>query len=47
LISKYIADAVLNGQAQRDGENASEEAIAVTMGDAEYQKVQEDIASAE
>ena len=33
LISKYVADAVLRGQAQRDGENASEEALAAAMGD--------------
>jgi small subunit ribosomal protein S2 len=47
LISKYVADAVLRGQAQRDGENASEEAIAAAMGEAEYEKIQEDITSAE
>ena len=47
LISKYISDAVLNGQAQRDGENASEEAISASMGDAMFQKIEEDSVSAE
>jgi small subunit ribosomal protein S2 len=47
LISKYVADAVLRGQAQRDGENASEEAMTAVMSDTEYEKIQEDIASAE
>jgi small subunit ribosomal protein S2 len=47
LISKYIADAVLQGQAQRDGENASEESIAASMSVAEYEKVQGDNAAAE
>lgn len=47
LISKYVADAVLRGQAQRDGEDASEEAITAAMSDTEYEKIQEDIASAE
>ncbi len=35
LISKYMADAVLKGQAGRDGEEASEEAIAAAHGDVE------------
>ncbi len=35
LISKYMAEAVLKGQAGRDGEEASDEAIAAAHGDAE------------
>lgn len=34
LISHYIAEAILAGQAMREGEEASEEAIAAAMGDA-------------
>jgi small subunit ribosomal protein S2 len=34
LISHNIAEAVLTGQAMRDGEGASEEAVAAAMGDA-------------
>jgi small subunit ribosomal protein S2 len=34
LISYHIAEAVLAGQAMRDGEAASDEAIAAAMGDA-------------
>ena len=34
LISNYIAEAVLTGQAQKDGEEASDEAVAAAMGDA-------------
>lgn len=34
LISHYIAEAVLAGQASRDGDEASDEAIAAAMGDA-------------
>ncbi|MBW1637283.1 MAG: 30S ribosomal protein S2 [Deltaproteobacteria bacterium] len=34
LISNHIAEAVLTGQAEKDGEDASEEAIAAAMGDA-------------
>ncbi|OGR18467.1 MAG: 30S ribosomal protein S2 [Desulfobacterales bacterium GWB2_56_26] len=34
LISHHIAEAVLAGQAMRDGEEASEEAVAAAMGDA-------------
>lgn len=34
LISYHLAEAVLAGQAMRDGEEASEEAIAAAMGDA-------------
>ncbi|MFH0782064.1 MAG: 30S ribosomal protein S2 [Pseudomonadota bacterium] len=33
LISHYIAEAVLAGQAMRDGDEASEEAVAAAMGD--------------
>jgi small subunit ribosomal protein S2 len=35
LISYHVAEAILTGQAHRDGENASEEAIAASMGDVE------------
>jgi len=35
LISMHVAEAVLAGQALRDGENASEEAIAASMGEVE------------
>ncbi len=35
LLSSYLADAVLRGQAARDGEEASEEAMAAAHGDAE------------
>lgn len=35
LVSSYLADAVLRGQAAKDGEQASEEAIAAAHGDAE------------
>ena len=34
LISHHIAEAVLAGQAMRDGDEASEEAVAAAMGDA-------------
>ncbi|MGW8194035.1 MAG: 30S ribosomal protein S2, partial [Desulforhopalus sp.] len=34
LLSHHIAEAVLAGQASRDGEEASEEAVAAAMGDA-------------
>ncbi len=34
VLSHHIAEAVLAGQAMRDGENASEEAVAAAMGDA-------------
>ena len=33
LISYHVAEAVLTGQAQRDGENASDEAVAASMAD--------------
>ena len=35
LISHYVAEAVLQGQAMRDGEEASEEAVEAAMADAE------------
>jgi small subunit ribosomal protein S2 len=35
LISMHVAEAILTGQALRDGENASEEAIAASMGESE------------
>jgi len=34
LITNHIAESVLTGQAEKDGEDASEEAIAAAMGDA-------------
>lgn len=34
LLSHHVAEAVLAGQAMRDGEEASEEAVAAAMGDA-------------
>ena len=34
LISNHVAEAVLTGQALKDGEEASEEAVAAAMGDA-------------
>ena len=37
LMSMHVAEAVLTGQALRDGENASEEAIAASMGEVESQ----------
>lgn len=33
LLSHHVAEAVLSGQAMRDGEDASEEAVAAAMGD--------------
>ncbi|MBT8347015.1 MAG: 30S ribosomal protein S2 [Desulfofustis sp.] len=35
LVSYYVAEAVLQGQAMRDGEEASEEAVEAAMADAE------------
>ncbi len=46
LISKYIADAVLTGSASRDGDEASEEAIAAAVGDAGQAPVAEEEAAA-
>jgi small subunit ribosomal protein S2 len=34
LLSHHVAEAILSGQAMRDGEEASEEAVAAAMGDA-------------
>ena len=39
LISHYVAEAVLQGQAMRDGEEASEEAVEAAMADAEQDSV--------
>jgi len=39
LLSHHVAEAVLAGQALRDGENASEEAVAAAMGDAGQEMV--------
>ena len=48
LISYHIAEAVLAGQALRDGEDASEEAVAASMGDAGSEMVEEsEVAEAE
>ncbi len=33
LISQYVAESILTGQAQRDGDNASDEAMAAAMAD--------------
>ncbi len=42
LISYHVADAVLAGQALRDGENASDEAVAAAMGDAGSDMIKEE-----
>lgn len=42
LISNYIAEAVLAGSAARDGENASEEAIAAAVGETEQDAAAEE-----
>ncbi len=34
LISGFVAESILSGQAQRDGDDASDEAVAAAMGDA-------------
>lgn len=47
LISSCIADAILAGVAMREGEDASEEAVAAVMSDAEYEKMQEGADSVE
>ncbi len=47
LLSSYVADAVLAGVAMREGDNASEEAIAAAMGDTEDEKMEQDIKSEE
>lgn len=41
LISHHIAEAVLAGQALKDGEDASEEAVAAAMGDAGSEMAEE------
>lgn len=41
ILSHHVAEAVLKGQALRDGENASEEAVAAAMGDAGEEMVSE------
>lgn len=40
LLSHHVAEAVLSGQALRDGEDASEEAVAAAMGDAGSEMVE-------
>ncbi|BCL59804.1 30S ribosomal protein S2 [Desulfomarina profundi] len=47
LISHHIAEAVLAGQAMKDGEDASEEAVAAAMGDAGSEMAEAPIESAE
>ncbi|WP_457576731.1 30S ribosomal protein S2 [Desulfomarina sp.] len=47
LISHHIAEAVLAGQAMKDGEDASEEAVAAAMGDAGSEMAEETVESAE
>ncbi len=42
LISHYVAEAVLQGQAMRDGEDASDEALESAMADGDEDVVQED-----
>ncbi len=46
LISSYIAEAVLRGKAAKDGEDASEEAMAAAHGDAGVQ-VEEEVEASE
>jgi len=43
LISNHIAEAVLTGQAMKDGEEASEEAVAAAMADAGDEMVEEPV----
>ncbi len=47
LLSHHIAEAALAGQAMRDGDDASDEAVAAAMGDAGAEMVQEAEAAAE
>ncbi len=47
LISHHIAEAVLAGQAMKDGEDASDEAVAAAMGDAGSEMAEEPVESAE
>ena len=42
VLSHYVAEAVLAGQAMRDGDDASEEAVAAAMGDAGAEMVAEE-----
>jgi small subunit ribosomal protein S2 len=42
LITNHVAEAVLTGQALKDGEDASEEAVAAAMGDAGSEMVAEE-----
>ena len=47
LISNHIAEAVLTGQAMKDGEEASEEAVAAAMADAGDEMVEESVETEE
>ncbi len=47
LLSHHVAEAVLAGQAAKDGENASDEAVAAAMGDAGSEMVAEEAAKVE
>ncbi len=47
LISNHIAEAVLTGQAMKDGEEASEEAVAAAMADAGDEMVEEPVETEE
>jgi small subunit ribosomal protein S2 len=47
LISNHIAEAVLTGQAMKDGEEASEEAVAAAMADAGDEMVEESVVTEE
>lgn len=47
LISNHIAEAVLTGQAMKDGEEASEEAVAAAMADAGDEMVEESVKTEE
>ncbi len=41
LVSSYVAEAILRGQAEREGENASEEAMAVAVNDSGVDFIEE------
>lgn len=47
LLSHHVAEAVLAGKASRDGDDASEEAIAAAMADAGSEMVGEDLSAQE
>ncbi len=47
LISSHIAESVLTGQAMKDGEEASEEAVAAAMADTGSEMASESVAPAE